>query len=99
MGLRTLPYWASWFVTAYLHVALSTLVLLVSGSVCGFAVFTNTNVAVSFLLFFLFGAAMCNVAFFLSTIINRCGALLHRSAAHCVAWRVRLTCTRCAVAV
>eukprot|EP01116_Phalansterium_solitarium_P019773 TRINITY_DN564_c0_g2_i1.p1 TRINITY_DN564_c0_g2~~TRINITY_DN564_c0_g2_i1.p1 ORF type:complete len:1819 (+),score=747.59 TRINITY_DN564_c0_g2_i1:87-5543(+) len=70
MGLRTSVYWLVWLLNGAVFVAASSVVLITTGMACGFNVFLNSNFGAVFLLFFLFGMAICSFAFFLSTLLK-----------------------------
>eukprot|EP01091_Cochliopodium_minus_P001939 TRINITY_DN1188_c0_g2_i2.p1 TRINITY_DN1188_c0_g2~~TRINITY_DN1188_c0_g2_i2.p1 ORF type:complete len:1683 (-),score=415.80 TRINITY_DN1188_c0_g2_i2:354-4655(-) len=71
MGLNNFVYWIVWQLFTTVIVILSSLILIVSGYICQFDYFKNTNFFVLFLMFFVYGVAVFNLAFLLSTLINR----------------------------
>eukprot|EP00947_MAST-08B_sp_MAST-8B-sp1_P006421 g6421.t1 len=71
MGMRQSLYWLSWLLTGLCFSLLSTLVLMAAAEAMQFSMFVNTAPAVTFLVFFLFAAAMVNAGFFVSALIKR----------------------------
>lgn len=54
----------------YAFIAVSSLVLIVSGLIFQFAFFTHSNFFAVFFLFFFFGLSTNSLAFFLSTMVR-----------------------------
>lgn len=71
MGLTFTAYWSSWMVQATFFVLCSTLVLMATSAACLFGVFLLTNQFVLFLMFFLYGMAIVNMAFFFAAFVDR----------------------------
>ncbi|KAJ3337626.1 ATP-binding cassette sub- A member 1 [Gonapodya sp. JEL0774] len=71
MGLKSAVYWISYFVTYALETAVASLVTCVFGLAFQFEAFKNANFGVLFFTFFLFGLAMNNMAFFITTLVRR----------------------------
>jgi ABC-type multidrug transport system fused ATPase/permease subunit len=71
VGLGNFAFWFAWFLHGTAFVTLNTTVLIASGFMCQFPVFTNTNIAVTFLTFWLFGVSMVCAALFLSTLVSK----------------------------
>ncbi len=70
MGLMDSVYWTIWFYTGLFFIALSTVVLFLSGLIFDFDFFTNSNFFAVFFLFLCFGMATNAMAFFLSTFVG-----------------------------
>lgn len=70
MGMSSMAYWMSWFITAHVFIFLVTTTLIVTGLVCDFDVFTNTPYFILAMLFGIFSHSMVMLAFFLSTIVK-----------------------------
>jgi len=68
MGLMPSVYWTSHLLLNTVIVLLNSLVTCSFGIAFGFPIFTHSQFAVKFLLFFLFSETMIFVAFFLSTL-------------------------------
>ena len=54
MGMQETAYWASWFVSGLMFSALTTIILIASGSVAGYSTFVNTDLSVLVTLYFTF---------------------------------------------
>ncbi|KAI7820422.1 hypothetical protein BC939DRAFT_234263 [Gamsiella multidivaricata] len=70
MGLKTLVYWFSWWLSNALLVFISALVISAFGRAFGFTVFTNSNFLVVLITFFLFGLSMVTMAFWITTMVR-----------------------------
>ena len=67
MGLRDGVYLLSWFLHFAWIIALASVIVVATGILLDFSFFANTNVVVSFLMFFCFGVAMVAFTLFLTT--------------------------------
>ncbi|KAF9407456.1 ATP-binding cassette sub- A member 1 [Podila epigama] len=70
MGLKTLVYWFSWFLSNAVLVFISALVIVAFGMAFGFTVFKNSNFFALLITFFLFGMAMVSLAFWITTMVK-----------------------------
>ena len=70
MGMQETAYWASWIVSGLVFSALTTIILIASGSVAGYSTFVNTDLAVLATLYFTFHMSMVGLSFFLAAIVN-----------------------------
>ncbi|KNC54119.1 ABC transporter A family member 9 [Thecamonas trahens ATCC 50062] len=71
MGLRSLPYWTSWAVTAFVFNVISVFIIIISGAIFQFRFFLENDFRTYFVLFLLFAAAMVPVALFLSVFVSK----------------------------
>eukprot|EP01088_Endostelium_zonatum_P017813 TRINITY_DN544_c0_g1_i1.p1 TRINITY_DN544_c0_g1~~TRINITY_DN544_c0_g1_i1.p1 ORF type:complete len:868 (-),score=207.39 TRINITY_DN544_c0_g1_i1:77-2680(-) len=69
MGLKGTAYWLSWFVHSQIIVTITALLLTLTGWVCRFEFFTKTNLVVLFIVFYVFGFTMAQLAFFFATLL------------------------------
>ena len=70
MGMQETAYWASWFVSGLVFSALTTIILIASGSLSGYSTFVNTDLSVLVTLYFTFHMSMVGLSFFLAAIVN-----------------------------
>ncbi|KAK5828319.1 hypothetical protein F5H01DRAFT_373825 [Linnemannia elongata] len=70
MGLKTLVYWFSWWLSNAVLVLISAVVICGFGVAFGFSVFTNSNFGALVITFFLFGLAMVTMAFWITTMVK-----------------------------
>ncbi|KAG0299917.1 ATP-binding cassette sub- A member 1, partial [Dissophora globulifera] len=70
MGLKTIVYWLSWWLSNALLVLISAIVICGFGVAFGFTVFTNTNFLVLLITFTLFGLSMVTMAFWITTMVK-----------------------------
>jgi ABC-2 family transporter protein len=70
-GLKTIYYYTSHYVTFYILYIFSSVVFLISGLVAKLTFFTNTDIWVLVLIFFLWGHVQICMSFFFSTLFNR----------------------------
>ncbi|KAF9183513.1 ATP-binding cassette sub- A member 1 [Haplosporangium sp. Z 11] len=70
MGLKTIVYWASWWLSNALLVFVSAIVTVGFGIAFDFVVFTNSNFLVMLITFFLFGVSMVSMAFWITTMVK-----------------------------
>jgi len=70
MGMSSMAYWQSWFITAHVFIILVTTTLILAGLACDFDVFTNTPYLILGMLFGIFAHSMVMLAFFLSTVVK-----------------------------
>ncbi|KAF8939132.1 ATP-binding cassette sub- A member 1 [Haplosporangium gracile] len=70
MGLKTLVYWFSWWLSNALLVLISAVVICGFGIAFGFSVFMNSNFGALVITFFLFGLAMVTMAFWITTMVK-----------------------------
>eukprot|EP01102_Stenamoeba_stenopodia_P000164 TRINITY_DN1012_c0_g1_i2.p1 TRINITY_DN1012_c0_g1~~TRINITY_DN1012_c0_g1_i2.p1 ORF type:complete len:812 (-),score=158.73 TRINITY_DN1012_c0_g1_i2:99-2534(-) len=70
MGLKSSMYWGSWIITSIALSLLMTLLLIGTGFATGISFFTETNVFVNFLVFFLFNVSMGQFALLCSTLME-----------------------------
>ncbi|KAG0269989.1 ATP-binding cassette sub- A member 1 [Actinomortierella ambigua] len=70
MGLKTVVYWLSWWLSNSVLVVISAIVLSGFGVAFGFDAFKNANFGVLFISFVLFGLAMVTMAFWLTTMVK-----------------------------
>jgi ABC-type multidrug transport system ATPase subunit len=71
MGLKELPYWASWFSYNILIVFIASLVAIVAGHIFSLNVVTSNDFRSVFILVFLFGISMLGLAFLLASLQDR----------------------------
>jgi ABC-type Na+ transport system ATPase subunit NatA len=71
MGLKVEIYWLSYFISNSWLIIICSLITCLGGLAFGFFVFKNSNFAVVFLTFFLFGLAMVTFGFFITTFCRR----------------------------
>ncbi|KNE56287.1 hypothetical protein AMAG_02112 [Allomyces macrogynus ATCC 38327] len=72
MGLKASVYWISQWLNLAVLVAVASLVTcIMGGPILKFTVFTDSNFAVMFLLFFVYGMAMISFGFFVTTFCRR----------------------------
>lgn len=71
MGLKSSVYWLSHFLSNTLLIAIGALVTAIFGLMFGFFGFKNTDFAVIFFTFFLFGEGMLMLAFFITTFVRK----------------------------
>ncbi|RIA85383.1 hypothetical protein C1645_781967 [Glomus cerebriforme] len=67
MGLKIEVYWLSYFISNAWLIAICSLTTCLGGLAFGFFFFTNTNFAVVYITFLLFGLAMITFGFFITT--------------------------------
>ncbi|KAF9918705.1 ATP-binding cassette sub- A member 1 [Lobosporangium transversale] len=70
MGLKTLVYWFSWWLSNALLVLVSAIVISGFGIAFGFSVFKNSNFLAVLITFFLFGLSMVTMAFWITTMVK-----------------------------
>ncbi|KAG0229733.1 ATP-binding cassette sub- A member 1 [Actinomortierella wolfii] len=70
MGLKTLVYWLSWWISNAVLVVISAIVLSGFGVAFGFDAFKNSHFGVLLISFILFGLAMVTMAFWLTTMVK-----------------------------
>ncbi|KAG0343839.1 ATP-binding cassette sub- A member 1 [Podila humilis] len=70
MGLKTLVYWFSWWLSNAVLVLISAVVICGFGIAFGFTVFTNSNFLALLITFFLFGLSMVTMAFWITTMVK-----------------------------
>lgn len=70
MGLKTLVYWFSWWLSNALLVFISAIVTCGFGIAFGFSVFKNSNFLALLITFFLFGLSMVTMAFWITTMVK-----------------------------
>lgn len=70
MGMSSMAYWQSWFITSHVFIILVTTTLILAGLACDFDVFTNTPYMILGMLFGIFAHSMVMLAFFLSTVVK-----------------------------
>ncbi|KAK3843110.1 MAG: hypothetical protein J3R72DRAFT_119764 [Linnemannia gamsii] len=70
MGLKTIVYWVSWWLSNAVLVLISAVVICGFGIAFGFSVFMYTNFGVLVITFFLFGLAMVTMAFWITTMVK-----------------------------
>ncbi|KAF9932556.1 ATP-binding cassette sub- A member 1 [Linnemannia zychae] len=70
MGLKTLVYWFSWWLSNALLVLISAVVTCGFGVAFGFSVFKYSNFGALVITFFLFGLAMVTMAFWITTMVK-----------------------------
>ncbi|KAF9207623.1 ATP-binding cassette sub- A member 1 [Haplosporangium sp. Z 27] len=78
MGLKTLVYWFSWWLSNALLVFISAVVICVFGIAFGFTIFKYSNFLALLITFFLFGLSMVTMAFWITTMVkaSRTGILI-----------------------
>ncbi|KAF9377013.1 ATP-binding cassette sub- A member 1 [Podila verticillata] len=70
MGLKTLVYWFSWWLSNAVLVLISAVVICGFGIAFGFTVFKNSNFMALLVTFFLFGLSMVTMAFWITTMVK-----------------------------
>ncbi|KAF8934037.1 ATP-binding cassette sub- A member 1 [Podila verticillata] len=70
MGLKTLVYWFSWWLSNAVLVLISAVVICGFGIAFGFTVFKNSNFMALLITFFLFGLSMVTMAFWITTMVK-----------------------------
>jgi ABC-type multidrug transport system ATPase subunit len=70
MGLKTLVYWFSWWLSNALLVFISAIVICGFGMAFNFTIFKNTNFLALVITFFLFGLSMVTMAFWITTMVR-----------------------------
>ncbi|KAF9109547.1 ATP-binding cassette sub- A member 1 [Mortierella sp. AM989] len=70
MGLKTVVYWFSWWLSNALLVLISAVVICAFGIAFGFTVFKNSNFLALLITFFLFGLSMVTMAFWITTMVK-----------------------------
>ncbi|KAF9433181.1 ATP-binding cassette sub- A member 1 [Entomortierella beljakovae] len=70
MGLKTIVYWLSWWLSNALLVLISAIVICGFGIAFGFTVFKNSNFLALLITFFLFGLSMVTMAFWITTMVK-----------------------------
>ncbi|KAI8357200.1 hypothetical protein B0O80DRAFT_446768 [Mortierella sp. GBAus27b] len=70
MGLKTLVYWFSWWLSNAVLVFIGAIVTCGFGIAFGFSVFKNTNFLALLITFFLFGLSMVTMAFWITTMVK-----------------------------
>ncbi|KAG0076214.1 ATP-binding cassette sub- A member 1 [Podila epicladia] len=70
MGLKTLVYWFSWWLSNAVLVLISAVVICGFGIAFGFTVFKNSNFLALLVTFFLFGLSMVTMAFWITTMVK-----------------------------
>ena len=70
MGLKTLVYWFSWWLSNALLVFISAIVICAFGMAFDFTIFKNTNFIALVITFFLFGLSMVTMAFWITTMVK-----------------------------
>lgn len=71
MGLMPCVYWISHFISNSILTCIAALSSVAFGRLFEFKAFTETDFAVSFLVFFVFGEAMLMAAFLITTVVYR----------------------------
>ncbi|CAI2183574.1 14848_t:CDS:2 [Funneliformis geosporum] len=71
MGLKVEVYWLSYFISNAWLMVICSLITCLGGLAFGFFVFKNSNFAVLFITFLLFGLAMVAFGFFITTFCRR----------------------------
>ncbi|KAJ3435390.1 abc transporter a family member 1-related [Anaeramoeba flamelloides] len=71
MGLTDFSYWTSWILTDLLIIFIVILVLIITGSICGFEFFLKNDFSIYFVLFLLFGLNVVATATFISTLVEK----------------------------
>ena len=89
MGLKSTPFWVSWFLTGLAFSVISVLVLIIMGLICQIDFFLNTPfmynryiyiLRVIFALFVFFSMSMVMLALFISTVVS------HQKTAYAVSY-------------
>ncbi|KAG0211088.1 ATP-binding cassette sub- A member 1 [Mortierella sp. GBA30] len=70
MGLKTLVYWFSWWLSNAFLVLISAIVICGFGMAFDFTVFKNSNFLALLITFFLFGLSMVTMAFWITTMVK-----------------------------
>ncbi|KAF9397196.1 ATP-binding cassette sub- A member 1 [Mortierella sp. AD011] len=70
MGLKTLVYWISWWLSNALLVLINAVIICGFGIAFGFTVFSNSNFLALLITFFLFGLSMVTMAFWITTMVK-----------------------------
>ncbi|KAF9987241.1 ATP-binding cassette sub- A member 1 [Mortierella antarctica] len=70
MGLKTIVYWFSWWLSNAVLVLISAVVICAFGIAFGFSVFKNSNFLALLVTFFLFGLSMVTMAFWITTMVK-----------------------------
>lgn len=70
IGLETQPYWMSWILTCFIISLLTSLILCLTGLICQFAFFTNSNFPLLWFIFTIFFMSMLIGALMLSTFVS-----------------------------
>jgi hypothetical protein len=70
IGLDNSAFWVSWFITSAFYAALVSLILVLTGKICGFDFFNNCSFLITFFLFFLYNLSMQFLAYFMTTILK-----------------------------
>ncbi|KAF9992881.1 ATP-binding cassette sub- A member 1 [Entomortierella chlamydospora] len=70
MGLKTLVYWLSWWLSNALLVLVNAVIICGFGIAFGFTVFSNSNFLALLITFFLFGLSMVTMAFWITTMVK-----------------------------
>lgn len=70
IGLETQPYWMSWILTCLIISLLTSLILCLTGLICQFAFFTNSNFPLLWFVFTIFFMSMLLGALMLSTFVS-----------------------------
>ena len=70
-GMMDSAYWISWSFWETVMNALTSMLVVITGMVFGFRIFTENNFGLTFLLYFLFQQAMSSVAFIQYLFINK----------------------------
>lgn len=70
MGLKTLVYWISWWLSNAVLVLISAVVICGFGIAFDFTVFKNSNFMALLVTFFLFGLSMVTMAFWITTMVK-----------------------------
>ncbi|KAI8610816.1 hypothetical protein BC830DRAFT_1143991 [Chytriomyces sp. MP71] len=70
-GLKGSLYYASHYIVFYVLYILSTIVFIIAGSRSGLTFFTQTDMGVIVILFFVWGHVQIVLAFFFSTLFNK----------------------------
>ncbi|PSC73883.1 ABC transporter A family member 2 isoform B [Micractinium conductrix] len=93
MGLRPLPYWASWVVVQGLLAAVEACLLVGFGYAFGFRLFTANAFGLSFLLLLLVSLAMTSFSFFVSAFLGKASAAVPVGfMLFVVAWVILIVC-------
>ncbi|KAG0048815.1 ATP-binding cassette sub- A member 1 [Gryganskiella cystojenkinii] len=70
MGLKTLVYWFSWWLSNAVLVLISAIVICGFGVAFDFSVFKYSNFGALLITFFLFGMSMVTMAFWITTMVK-----------------------------
>jgi ABC-type multidrug transport system ATPase subunit len=71
VGMKQTAYWFSYIFSGLVFSILSAIVLIISGRICGYSTFINTDLSVLWVLYFTFNISMCGVSFFLASLVNK----------------------------